>query len=682
MAALVGRLLYLGELAGTLPFSTLVIDGRAYDAWAREIASGQWWGTEVFYQAPLYPYLLAAIYSVFGPSAMVVRVIQCVFGAVACILITLCGNRLFGIRSGWIAGIMLAVYPPAIFFDGLIQKASLDLLLVCSLLWLIVQLQYRRSWPWLVAVAVAVAALMLNRENARIAYPLLLVWILVEFSDQSLAKRWLWAGTFTLAMGLVLLPVGMRNYLVGGEFLLTTSQVGPNFYIGNNAQANGTYQPLVPGRGDPKYERRDATRLAEQASGGQLTPREVSNYWLGQSISYILNQPLDWLKLMAWKSLLTVHAIEVIDSESISLYAHYSALLRWLYRCWHCGILMPLAAWGLWITRFEWRRLWVFYGLFGLLAASTAIFFVFARYRYPLVPLAVLFASAGLAVLPEWVSTIRRQVRSIHWVLGATGVLIVAMICNWPLSSLEDDARSYSNLGIGLLDDDRPSDALAAFDHAIQLEPQFADAIYNKGIALESLDRREEAIRLFEQAIRLKPTLGGAHSRLAQYYVDCGNVDKATYHFGQAIALVAEPALLHFEYGQLLVGQGDTLGAIAQYRAALKLDSGIVLAANNLAWLLATDSRPEVRSVAEAIQIAEKLAERISRSPDDTHTEAEVTILDTLSAAYAEAGRFDEAVRTAQRGLEIASLLADTSLTEMMQSRIELYRTGKPFRSQ
>jgi hypothetical protein len=70
-----------------------------------------------------------------------------------------------------------------------------------------------------------------------------------------------------------LLPVAFRNWWVGGEFHLTTSQLGPNLYIGNHPGAPGGYEPLRPGRGSAEFERQDATELAEQALGRRLARR-------------------------------------------------------------------------------------------------------------------------------------------------------------------------------------------------------------------------------------------------------------------------------------------------------------------------------------------------------------------------------------------------------------------------
>lgn len=98
------RWLYLHELARSDLGSVLLGDGIAYDAWARRIAAGDWRGHEVFYQAPLYPYFLGLLYSLFGPDPWVARIAQTLLGAAGCLLAARAGERLFGRRAGWIAG--------------------------------------------------------------------------------------------------------------------------------------------------------------------------------------------------------------------------------------------------------------------------------------------------------------------------------------------------------------------------------------------------------------------------------------------------------------------------------------------------------------------------------------------------------------------------------------------------
>src|SRR2546422_4498409 len=131
------RIVHIWQMRNAPFFTLLVGDARGYDEWAQRIAGGDWIGRDVFYQAPLYPYFLASIYWIAGRSPTLVRIAQAVIGSCSCVLIAAAARRLFSARAGLLAGLMLAVYAPAIFFDGLLQKSVLDVFFVCLSLWLI-----------------------------------------------------------------------------------------------------------------------------------------------------------------------------------------------------------------------------------------------------------------------------------------------------------------------------------------------------------------------------------------------------------------------------------------------------------------------------------------------------------------------------------------------------------------
>ena len=364
--ALLVRFVHFFLMHNSLLFQALVCDSGQYDVWAQRIASGQWLGTEVFYQTPLYPYLLAVTYTAFGHSVWAVRIVQALFGAAACVCLARAGSRYFSPRAGWISGVLLALYAPAIFFDGILQKASLDLLLMTALLWITAVLADRPRLSLFAVAGLVLGAMTLNRENAAVLFPVLFVWIgWLSWSERPLERSaiGLTRPTAALVLGaaIVLLPVGLRNYYVGGTFALTTSQMGTNFYIGNNPKANGGYETLRPDRGDPRYEAEDARLLAEADLKRSLSPGEVSHYWMNRSWRFIKSDPSAWLRLIAWKWFLTWNAVEMVDAESIHTHQRHSPLLAVLGWGMHFGVLCPLAALGLWWTRHDWRRLWLLY---------------------------------------------------------------------------------------------------------------------------------------------------------------------------------------------------------------------------------------------------------------------------------------------------------------------------------
>ncbi len=209
----------------------------------------------------------------------------------------------------------------------------------------------------------------------------------------SLSKRLV---PFSAGLVIVLLPVVARNYAVDGGFYLTTSQFGSNFYIGNNPQADGTYASIRFGRGAPEFERTDATEVAEASVGRKLSPSEVSSYWTGRALGFITSEPIAWLRLTGRKVLLLVNRTEMLDTESQESYADWSAPIALGSWIGHFGLLIPLAVLGLIVTWPDRQRLWILYALTVTYALSVVMFYVFARYRYPLVPFLLLFAAAGL----------------------------------------------------------------------------------------------------------------------------------------------------------------------------------------------------------------------------------------------------------------------------------------------
>src|SRR5207245_7051395 len=181
-AAFTLRIVHIWQMRNAPFFTLLMGDARGYDEWAQRIAGGDWIGRDVFYQAPLYPYFLASIYWIAGRSPTLVRIAQAVIGSCSCVLIAAAARRLFSARAGLLAGLMLAVYAPAIFCDGLLQKSVLDVFFVCLALWLIAWIvpQRIRFWPWL-ALGLAVGGLSLTRENALVFIVVILGWAILRF---------------------------------------------------------------------------------------------------------------------------------------------------------------------------------------------------------------------------------------------------------------------------------------------------------------------------------------------------------------------------------------------------------------------------------------------------------------------------------------------------------------------
>ncbi|MGQ0629007.1 MAG: glycosyltransferase family 39 protein, partial [Phycisphaerales bacterium] len=408
--ALAARFIFLYE-AQACPLSGFVImDGKSYSAWADRIVAGDLLGSEVFYQAPLYPYLLALLKLLVGSSLLAIKSVQMVLGALSCVLLFLAGRLLFSRAVATAAGLGLALYAPAIFFDSLIQKAGLTTLLTCFLLYLLARAGARPSVVRFAALGGAVALLTLTREETILLLPALAAWALWRFAPSlTLRPRLIRIAALLLGAGLTLLPVALRNALVGGQFALTTSQAGPNFYIGNNPAATGTYAPLRPDRSNTTFERMDAFELAEQAEGRPLTPREVSRFWFGRALDFITSDPKAYAALLVRKAGLLVASHEIPDSEDQYFFERYSPFLRTISPVSHFGLLLPLAAAGVVLTLRRFRSLSGLHIVIVTVGVAVMLFYVFGRYRFPLVPPLMLFAAAALPALTlNWRTAQRR----------------------------------------------------------------------------------------------------------------------------------------------------------------------------------------------------------------------------------------------------------------------------------
>lgn len=637
LVALGVRLIHVWQIRRAPFFTVLIGDSRAYDEWAREIARGDWMGHGIFYQAPLYPYFLGAIYSIAGRHLMVVRICQAIVGSVSCTLLGFSGWRFFSRPAGLAAGLMLALYAPAIFFDSLVQKSLLDVFFICLMLWLLSGLSAthsRSDWRWF-SLGLALGGLSLTRENALIFVVVILLWI--AFRGRRAGREQLLAiGAFALGLAMVLFPVAVRNRIVGGEFHLTTAQFGPNFYIGNNPDANGAYQPLREGRGSAVYEREDATRLAEYAAGRHLTPAEVSGYWTDRALAFIRAQPAAWLTLLGRKFRLLWNTTEMMDTESQQRYADWSTPVRLAGRFGHFGVLVPLALFGIVVTWPQRSRLWVLHGLLATYALSVLMFYVFARYRYPLVPFLVLFAAAGITAAVRFVRTMPVQ----RLAATVAAVTAVAVFVNQPLLSADvQRAITESNLGEALQADGGYDEAIAHYRQAIAFSPGWAGPYNNIGTALRSQGRVDQAIVLFQQALALQPNYSRAHYNLAVALLSAGQPKEAIEHFREALPSMMDSPDAHRDLGIALAAEGRTTEAIAEFREALRLDPDSATVHRTLGESLASQG-----ALAEAM---DHFRRTLQLNPDDNQAHVD------LSSGLLDAHQFEEAASESGAALRL-----------------------------
>jgi protein O-mannosyl-transferase len=268
------------------------------------------------------------------------------------------------------------------------------------------------------------------------------------------------------------------------------------------------------------------------------------------------------------------------------------------------------------------------------------------------------------------------------------------------------NSRPHNNLGNILMGRRQIDEAIAHFDKALEIQPDYANAHNNLGLALVRLGRVDEGIAHYRQALDINPQHELAENNFGNALAERGQFDEAASHYEKALKIEPDYAEAHNNLANILAGRGQFDEAVAHYEKALEINRDyadarrncdVVLSQrkeisrglaeqrellrsrpndvallNGVAWILATSPNAAFRNAREAVELAER-AVRLSGHQ-------EPAILDTLAAAYAEAGRFSEAAATAQQALDLAKKQDKQTLAESLRARLQLYQAQMPFR--
>lgn len=272
--------------------------------------------------------------------------------------------------------------------------------------------------------------------------------------------------------------------------------------------------------------------------------------------------------------------------------------------------------------------------------------------------------------------------------------------------SAEMQPERNHRLGLSLMDAGRMEEAEAAIKLALAAKPQNLD--YNLGMAaflmskgdtnraepiyasmvtshsnqpaahkaygdfLALVNRHAEAEPRYATAVKLKPDSAPYHKAYANSLQHAGHLDLAADQFEKAFAILNPSAQELLDLADIYAQLGQTRKVLACYDKAVEQEPNSVPALNNLAWLLATCPDNGIRNGVRAVELAE-LACKI--------TDWRATVLmGTLAAAYAEAGRFPEAIAMAEKAITKARDEKQDDVAKRNGELLELYRSGKPYR--
>ncbi|MDL1964210.1 MAG: tetratricopeptide repeat protein, partial [Deltaproteobacteria bacterium] len=292
-------------------------------------------------------------------------------------------------------------------------------------------------------------------------------------------------------------------------------------------------------------------------------------------------------------------------------------------------------------------------GLFIIVAWGIAD--ILMRYQIKRVALAIVYSSVlAFFMISAWF-----QVR--HWQNSVT-------LFTHTLNVTHNNSHAHYSLGYALARQGKLDKAIVHYSRALQINPNYTIALNSLGYALAHQGKIDKAIVHYSRALQINPDYVNAHNNLGNALAHQENIKGAFFHYYEALRINPDYDGAYFNLGKIYANQGKIGKAIINYKKAIRINPDMTQALYNLSWINATCENENFRNSIEAVGLAEKLCDLTSHS--------QPLALDALAAAYAEAGRFNEAVATAQEALKLVSDNGPKELAPNLKKRLRLFQAG------
>ena len=544
LGALLLRLLALRDIIDSPYGSYLLWDERFYHEWAKSIAAGTYASSAVYEFAPLPAYLMAAIYRLFSPDVLLIRLLNVVLGTLSCGILYFVGRHLGGRRVGLAAALIAGLYKPFILYSVVPLKETLAVLLFAAVLWLLLEtLQAIGAGPgalflWAGLLGLAAGFLLNVRPNAIAILPVVPLCIALRIRPDRVSVKRVALTLAVLAVGFAgaVSPFMIRNYVVADSFRITTSQLGFNLYIGNNPQNPTPYFRPVPfAITSPFQQGIQFTIEASRRAGRTLSAGEASAFWTREVINAAAARPAAFGWKLWQKALALLNQFEACDHYYIPFVAKVAPFFKlFLPTFW---LILPLGMAGMLAGKVLPEKARPLQSVFLLYGLTLVMFFTNARYRLPLLTILIPFAAVAIDRLWTWYQASKRT-----RVGGLLSVFVISGVVVWLPIEASDDLTAYYNT------------------HAL---------------VLEARGRSQEAIRYWNISSEMNRVFSDfANLSLAQRaYV--GGRDKEGASYLDRIRDDSFAAAQKFELlGDAWVRKNRPADAAAAYERALAINSG------------------------------------------------------------------------------------------------------------
>jgi tetratricopeptide (TPR) repeat protein len=478
-AALLIRLIYFFQVKANFPgWDSPTIDPLYHDLWARQIASGDILGSGPFFRAPFYAYFLAFLYTIFGPSMAAAKIVQHIIGAASCVILFLFVDKYFSRKIAILSGLLSALSWVFIYHEDELLLDSLLVPLSILLIWILISAWERRSNKGFFFAGVVLGLSCITRPNFLAVLPAILLWLILLFRNEP--RRALMAFIpLVLGTAILIFPVALRNQVVGHDSVLIASQGGINFYIGNNARADGA-SATIPEFG-PTWQYSDAEYMAQKESGrlgSEMKQSEVSSFFYHKGLKFIIEQPVAWLGLTIKKLDYFWNAFEISNNQDLYFYRRFASITKILPPLFF--IISPLSLIGLCLI-FRQELKFQIIPYFVIVYMLTVIaFFVNSRFRLPVLPFLMLLASLAFWRIVDFIKA--RDFK--RFALVAVSLVILFPLTNIDFFGIshESFAMSYFSLGNVYMKKGLTDKALAQYDTSLSMAPCVPRAHLNRGV--------------------------------------------------------------------------------------------------------------------------------------------------------------------------------------------------------
>ncbi len=500
--ALAVRIGFVGVFAESPLYEPLpgAHDRTIYHEAARAVADGNVWPDGSFEHMPLYPWVLGAIYRLFGDRLVMAAWLGLVCEALTVLFLLLLARRLGAHPlAALFAAVLYALYPLAIVYAPLTMPNTLNVMLVTAFALVLYGTPLQGRPARCVGAGLLGGVTALGFAGTLLIACGFLVWRGIR-ETQRRRVPWQGAVLFIVGFALPLMPVSIHNTRAEGAFVLLTTHGGFNFYMGNHEQATGYPVRVRDFRMTARAMLEDAHRAAEEETGRSMSRAESSAWWMEQGRRFWKEQPVIAAGLTLKKAALFWSFRDIDDlrmREQLQLIDRVFVSPLWPGFAWF-GVLGLV---GLLFARGAVPKVVLLSGMISLV-----LFFITARYRLTLVPLMAALGAGGLTAL---VPPVRWRLLRAVWLLP--GIVMVA----WPFEVRDLRPVDHYNASVQVIGAGDAERALVLAQDGLRIDQYNADLYHAQGHALAELDRYEEAVRSFRNTVALNPAHASGRYNLA-----------------------------------------------------------------------------------------------------------------------------------------------------------------------